>query len=47
MSEVIKNRYEFVVLFDVEMVIRTEIQMLEICRESIRRAAWDLSQMSA
>ena len=47
MSEVIKNRYEFVILFDVENGNPNGIQMLEICRESIRRAAWDLSQMSA
>lgn len=33
MSEVIKNRYEFVVLFDVEMVIQMEIRMQEICQE--------------
>ena len=29
MSEVIKNRYEFVVLFDVENGNRTEIRMRE------------------
>ena len=32
MSDVIKNRYEFVILFDVENGNQTEIQMLEICR---------------
>ena len=38
MSGVIKNRYEFVVLFDVENEIPTVIRMREICRELIRRA---------
>lgn len=33
MSEIIKNRYEFVVLFDVENGNQMEIQMQEICRE--------------
>lgn len=37
MSETIKNRYEFVVLFDVENGIRTEILMQEICRVLIRK----------
>lgn len=33
MGEAIKNRYEFVVLFDVEMEIQMEIRMRAICRE--------------
>lgn len=33
MSEVIKNRYEFVVLFDVENGNPKEIRMQEICQE--------------
>lgn len=33
MSEVIKNRYEFVVLFDVENGNQMEIRMQEICQE--------------
>ena len=37
MSDVIKNRYEFVVLFDVE--IRTAIQMPEICRALTQKVA--------
>ena len=37
MSEVIKNRYEFVVLFDVEMEIRTGIRTRGICRGLIRK----------
>lgn len=41
MSEVIKNRYEFVILFDVETEIPMGIRMPEICRGSIRRADWD------
>lgn len=38
MREAIKKRYEFVILFDVEMVIQMEIRMLEICRVLIRKA---------
>ena len=37
MGEVIKNRYEFVVLFDVENGNPNGIQMQEICQELIRR----------
>ncbi len=36
MGEPIKNRYEFVVLFDVEMEIQMEIRMRGICQELIR-----------
>lgn len=45
MSEVIKNRYEFVILFDVEMVIQTEIRMPGICPVSTRKADTGLLQM--
>ena len=38
MAEVIKNRYEFVVLFDVEMEIRTETRMQAIFPALIRKA---------
>ena len=41
MSEVIKNRYEFVILFDVEILMR------EICRALIRKVVWDLLQTFA
>ena len=40
MSEAIKNRYEFVVLFDGRTVIPMEILMRAICQESIQRADW-------
>lgn len=40
--DAIKNRYEFVVFFDVENEIQTGIRMQEICRELIRRADMDL-----
>ncbi len=42
MSEAIKNRYEFVVLFDVENGNPTETRMRATCRESTRKAdmAW-------
>ena len=40
MGEAIKNRYEFVVLFDVENGNRTEIQILAICQELIRKVDW-------
>lgn len=33
MSEVIKNRYEFVSFIDVEKVIQMETRMQEICQE--------------
>ena len=33
MGEAIKNRYEFVVLFDVENGNRMEIRILVICQE--------------
>ena len=38
MAEVIKNRYEFVVLFDVENGNQTAIRMQAICRGLTRRA---------
>ncbi len=38
MGEAIKNRYEFVVLFDVENGNPMEIRMREICHALIRRA---------
>ena len=38
MGEAIKNRYEFVVLFDVENGNQMEIRMREICHALIRRA---------
>ncbi len=42
MSDPIKNRYEFVVLFDVETAIRTVIPMRAICRASTPRPAMAL-----
>ena len=45
MSEVIKNRYEFVVLFDVETEIQMEILMQGICQELIRIVVWVLLRM--
>lgn len=42
MSDPIKNRYEFVVLFDVETEIRTVIPMRAICRASTPRPAMAL-----
>lgn len=45
MSEVIKNRYEFVVLFDVEMVIQMVTRMLAICLELIPKVVWDWLRM--
>ena len=41
MCEVIKNRYEFVVLFDVENGNQMEIRMREICRELTRKVGLD------
>ena len=37
MSEAIKNRYEFVVLFDVRMEILMAIRTRETCRISTRK----------
>ena len=42
MSEVIKNRYEFVVLFDVENGNPNGDPDAAICPGSIRRAGWGL-----
>ena len=42
MSDPIKNRYEFVVLFDVENAIRTVIPMRAICRASTPKPAMAL-----
>ena len=41
MSEAIKNRYEFMILFDVEMEILMEIQMQEIFHELIQKVDMD------
>ena len=40
MSEAIKNRYEFVVLFDVENGNPNGDPDAAICQESIQRADW-------
>ena len=40
MSEVIKNRYEFVVLFDVENGNPNGDPDAEICQELIRKVVW-------
>lgn len=37
--EPIKNRYEFVIFFDVETAIRTAIRMRATCRVSTRKPA--------
>lgn len=47
MSEPIKNRYEFTILFDVEMVIPMEIPMPVICRVWIRKRGMAWLPMSA
>lgn len=47
MSEPIKNRYEFTILFDVEMVIPMEIPMPVICRVWIRKRDMAWLPMSA
>lgn len=39
MSEIIKNRYEFTILFDVETATPTEIPMPPTCRASIPKPA--------
>lgn len=44
MSEAIKNRYDFMVLFDVEMVILMVIRMLVICHVLMRKLAMGLLQ---
>lgn len=41
MSDVIKNRYDFVVLFDVENGNPNGIRMPEICREWIWKAVME------
>lgn len=40
MGEPIKNRYEFVVLFDVENGNQMEIRMREMCQELTGKWAW-------
>lgn len=47
MAQAIKNRYDFVILFDVEMEIRTAIRMQATCRALTRKRDMALLQMSA
>ena len=47
MAEAIKNRYEFVILFDVENGNPNGIQMQEIFQELILRVVMDWLQMYA
>ncbi len=47
MAQAIKNRYDFVILFDVENGNRTAIRMQATCRALTRKRDMALLQMSA
>lgn len=41
----LENRYDFVMLFDVETEIQTEIRMRETLPELMWSPVWDMSRM--